>query len=83
MRKGSSYLGPIQLIVCETRLVEAPEQAEDVRVFVQLAQILAMLVQRPCLIPPRRNAWVILPCVEERQVFRILPINRLQREVCV
>jgi hypothetical protein len=77
IRKGSFYLRPIQLVICETRLVETPEQAEDVRVFVQLAQILTMLVQRARLVPARRNAWVVLPLVEELQVLWILPVHCL------
>jgi len=49
----------------------------------QLAQILAVLIQCPRFVPSGRDTRVVLPLVEELQVFRILPVDCLQRKVCV
>lgn len=50
---------------------------------VQLAQVLAVLVQRARLVPPLGHTRVVLPRVEEPQVLVVLPVDHLEREVHV
>lgn len=81
--KRSSHLRPVHLEVGEGRVVEPAEEAEHVRVFVQAPQVRAVLVQRARLVPPFRDARVVLPLVEEGEVALVAPVDGLQREVLV
>lgn len=86
--RGSSgsavaYLCPVELVVRETRLVEAAEQAQDVRVEVELAEVLAVLIQRASLVPAFGDSRVVLPGVEQFQMLFVLPVDHFEREVLV
>lgn len=53
------------------------------RVEVQLAEVLAVLVERAGLVPALGDARVVLPRVEQLQVLRVLPVDDFEREVLV
>ena len=59
-----AYLGPVNFMVGEEGVVEFGEHGDLMRVFVDFAQIFAMLFQSAGLIPPLRNPRIILPFVE-------------------
>ncbi|MNP28773.1 hypothetical protein D3C76_1217640 [compost metagenome] len=59
---------PVHLVVGERLAVEAAEQAEDVRVVLDPAQVLAVRVEVALLLPEVRHARVVLPAVEALQV---------------
>ena len=80
---AAAYLCPVELVVREARLVEAAEQAQNVRVEVELAEILAVLIERASLVPAFGDARVVLPGVEQLQVLIVLPIDHFEREVLV
>jgi len=80
---AAAYLCPVELVVREARLVEAAEQAQNVRVEVELAEILAVLVERASLVPAFGDARVVLPGVEQLQVLIVLPVDHFEREVLV
>jgi len=61
---AAAYLCPVQLVVREARLVESAEQAQDMRVEVELSEILAVFVDRAGLVPALSNSRVVLPGVE-------------------
>ena len=49
----------------------------------KLAQIRPVLIQGSRLVPARRDAWVVLPFVEQLQMFLVLPVDHLEGEVYV
>lgn len=80
---AAAYLCPVELVVGEARLIEAAEQAQNVRVEVKLAEVLAVLIERASLVPAFGDARVVLPGVEQLQVLIVLPVNHFEREVLV
>lgn len=80
---AAAYLCPVQLIVREACLVEAAEQAQNMRVEVELAEIFAVLVHRAGLVPAFGDSRIVLPNVEQFDVLIVLPVDHLKREVLV
>ena len=80
---AAAYLCPVQLVVREARVVEAAEQAQDVWVKVQFSEILAVFVDRAGFIPALGDSGVVLPGVEQFDVFCALPVDYFEGEVLV
>jgi hypothetical protein len=80
---AAAYLCPVQLVVREARLVEAAEQAQDVWVKVQFSEILAVFVDRAGFIPALGDSGVVLPGVEQLDMFGALPVDHFEGEVLV
>ena len=80
---AAAYLCPVQLVVREARVVEASEQAQDVWVKVQFSEILAVFVDRAGFIPALGDSGVVLPGVEQFDVFCALPVDYFEGEVLV
>ena len=78
LRFAAAHLCPVKLVVREARLVKAAEQAQYVRVEVELAEILAVLVDRACLVPALGDSRVVLPGVEQLDVLFALPVNHFE-----
>lgn len=74
-------LGPVDLVVGEEDVVEAGEDGQRVRVLVQLAQVVAVLVQRARLVPALGHARVVLPQVEIVEVLRVRVVQRHHAEM--
>ena len=86
--RGSSgsavaYLCPVELVVREACFVEAAEQAQNMRVEVQLTEVLAVLVERASFVPAFGDSRVVLPGVEQFQMLFVLPVDHFEREVLV
>lgn len=68
---GPSYHSPIDLEISKKYVVKCREHGQNVGVFVQLAEILAMLIQCPGFVPSSSDTWIILPIVEQLEVLVI------------
>lgn len=70
-------------MVGEESIVELGQHRNLVRVLVDLAQVLAMLVERAGLVPALRDARIVLPLVEELQVLLVGVVERPDGEELV
>lgn len=74
---------PVQLIVAESGIVKATKQAQDMGIIVQVSEVVAMVFKISCFIPSFCNSGIILPFVEQIEVFSICPIDDFEREVLI
>jgi hypothetical protein len=77
------FFCPVEFVVGEGFVVEAAEETQDVGIVVQVSEVIAMVFEVSCFVPSFCDAWVILPCVEEIEMFGGCPINNLERKVLV
>lgn len=80
-RLRSAYHSPVNLKVGEKHVVECRVHCQNVGIFVQLPQVLAMLIQRSGLVPSSSNTWVILPLVEQAKMLRVGVVEGNHREM--
>lgn len=82
-RRREAYLGPIDFKVGEADVFEACEDGEHVGVFVEVAQVGAVVIEVAGLVPAFGDAGIVLPVVEHLQVFRIFVVEGDHGEVLV
>lgn len=72
---GSTYHSPVDLEVGKENVVECREHGQHVGIFMQLAQILAVLIQCPGFVPTSGHSWVILPLVKQGKMLGVCIIE--------
>ena len=77
------FFRPIQLIVGESRVVEAAKETQHMRIIVQVSEVIAMVFQVSGFVPSFGYTRGVLPFVEELQVFGGLPVYDFEGEVLV
>lgn len=77
------FFRPIQLIVGESRVVEAAKETQHMRIIVQVSEVIAMVFQVSGFVPAFGYTRGVLPFVEELQVFGGLPVYDFEGEVLV
>jgi hypothetical protein len=76
-----AYHSPIDFEICEQDIIKRREHGQDMRVLVELPEVLAMLIHGSSFIPPRSNTWIVLPFVEEIEMISIGVVESNHREV--
>lgn len=72
---------PVELKISKAGIIKAAKEAENMGIIMEFAEVISMLIHSARLVPALRDARVILPFVEEREVRCVLIVDDFEREV--
>lgn len=70
-----SYFSPVHLKVGKIDIIKLSQQRHLMRILIHFLQIVTVLLEGPCLVPPLRNPRIVLPDMEQMHVVLVVVVE--------